>query len=144
MGLNNQANIIFVIDFGLSKWYLDPVTKRHIPMQVRTASRQGTMRFMSLNAHRFFEQSRRDDLEAIAYVLVYFLKQGKLPWSGFQGLSLHDRQERIYNFKSSIPIETLCSGFPIEFANFLRFVFFLSKIHTHSLIISPIDSFQIR
>ena len=119
-GLEKNANTLYVIDFGLSKSYLD-ANNQHIPAK-KSNHYTGTARYMSLNAHRCLEQSRRDDLESIGYVLLYILRQGKLPWSGFQGLELKEQYQKIYEYKYSIPIETLCLGFPVTFSNYLRFV----------------------
>ena len=80
----------------------------------------GTARYASVNTHLGIEQSRRDDLEAIAYVLIYFAK-GSLPW---QGLKIEDKDakyEEISRLKTSIPVETLCEGLPGEFSHFLTY-----------------------
>jgi len=74
-----NANVIHVIDFGLAKQYFFPETKRHIEM---TGQRPltGTARYMSINSHLGKEQSRRDDLESIGYMMVYFLRQVTVTW----------------------------------------------------------------
>ena len=78
IGCSKKVNQIFVIDFGLSKRFICPKTNEHI--ELRKTKFIGTPRYSSLNAHMGNEQSRRDDLEAIGNVLIYFFKNGRLPW----------------------------------------------------------------
>lgn len=73
---------ITLVDMGMCKRYFDPATKQHVPMQ-RGDSFQGTLRFASIQQHLFLRQSRRDDLQSFAYMLIYFW-YGTLPWQGLQ------------------------------------------------------------
>ena len=82
----------------------------------------GTARYMSINSHLGKEQSRRDDLESIGYMMLYFLRQGKLPWSGLKADSLKQRYAKICLVKRATPIETLCYGYPEQFAQYFRIV----------------------
>ena len=80
MGLGDTAHKLHLIDFGLSKRYRDRKTKQHIPY-VDEKKLTGTARYCSINTHLGAEQSRRDDLESIAYLMIYLVR-GKLPWQG--------------------------------------------------------------
>ena len=77
-GATETNKQLYLIDFGLTKRYTDKKTDQHIKMSDGKPM-TGTARYASINAHLGLEQSRRDDLEAIGYMLVYFLR-GKLPW----------------------------------------------------------------
>jgi serine/threonine protein kinase len=110
IGYRRQSSTIFVIDFGLSKRYRDPKTKVHIPYR-ENKRLTGTARYASINTHLGIEQSRRDDLECLAYMLIYFLR-GSLPWQGIRGITPKEKHERIMEKKMSSPIELLCKGFP--------------------------------
>ena len=80
---------IFMIDLGLSKKYRDMRTHQHFPYQ-ENRDLTGTVRYTSINAHLGIEQSRRDDLESLGYVLLYFLR-GALPW---QGMKASDKRQK--------------------------------------------------
>ena len=118
MGRDKEANHIFFIDFGLAKKYRDPTTHAHIKYS-EGKSLTGTARYASIHALKGYEQSRRDDLESIAYALIYLLK-GSLPWMGIKAGGLDDKCKRICELKAMTREETLCFGLPKEFAEFLR------------------------
>lgn len=119
MGLGKKADKLFIIDFGLAKKYRDPRTGMHIPNKA-DKTLTGTARYASINSHLGIEQSRRDDLEALAYVLIYFLR-GDLPWQGIQLSSKKEIYEKILEKKVATPIEVLCEGLPEEFGIFLKY-----------------------
>ena len=82
MGIEGKSHIVHVVDFGLCRKYRDPKTHQHIPYK-QNKMMTGTVRYSSINTHFGFQQSRRDDLEAIGYIFIYFLK-GSLPWQGIK------------------------------------------------------------
>lgn len=120
LGRNDKMDLVHVIDFGLSKRYCDAKTHEHIPYK-DNKSLTGTARYASINAHRGIEQSRRDDLEAIGHMLFYFLR-GNLPWQGLPAKTKDEKYRKIKEKKIETSIDTLCNGFPEEFATYLQYV----------------------
>ncbi|KAA8917661.1 hypothetical protein TRICI_000185 [Trichomonascus ciferrii] len=114
------ANLIYVVDFGMAKQYRDPKSKQHIPYRERK-SLSGTARYMSINTHLGREQSRRDDLEALGHVFMYFLRGG-LPWQGLKANTNKQKYEKIGEKKQTTQIKDLCEGFPEQLEHYISYV----------------------
>ena len=119
LGLDNKSHIIYILDFGLSKKFRSSRTHQHIKFSVNKKL-TGTARYASINALKGCEQSRRDDLEAIGYVLLYFLR-GSLPWQGLHVNKGEDRYKKILQKKKGTSAEDLCKGFPNEFVEYVNY-----------------------
>lgn len=119
MGIGRRGNQVNVIDFGLSKKYRDPRTHFHIPYREKK-NLTGTARYASVNSHLGMEQSRRDDMESLGYIMLYFCR-GSLPWQGLRATTKRDKYRRILEKKMMTPTEVLCRGLPNEFAVYLNY-----------------------
>ena len=139
-GLGKKGNLVYIIDFGLAKKYRDARTHQHIPYR-ENKNLTGTARYASINTHLGIEQSRRDDMESLGYILMYFVQvtpplpsprhiqcrlsiissQGTLPWQGLRAATKQQKYERISEKKMSTPIDVLCKGAPCEFATYLNY-----------------------
>ncbi|RDX68651.1 Casein kinase 1-like protein 6, partial [Mucuna pruriens] len=113
MGLGRKANQVYAIDYGLAKKYRDLQTHRHIPYR-ENKNLTGTARYASVNTHLGIEQSRRDDLESLGYVLI-------LPWQGLKAGTKKQKYDKISETKVSTPIEVLCKSYPSEFVSYFHY-----------------------
>ena len=125
-GSENTKNNIYIIDFGLAKCYKNSEGE-HIPFR-EGKNLTGTARYASINTHIGYEQSRRDDLETIGHVLLYFLR-GSLPWQGLPGRSKNEKYNNIKRKKKEVTIDELCLNQPPEFNEFMRYCRGLSFTH---------------
>jgi serine/threonine protein kinase len=119
IGTGQMKNKIYLIDLGLSKKFLNTLTNEHIAYKTNT-SFTGSFRFSSIRNHKGIEQSRRDDLESIGYMLIFFLK-GKLPWQGLTASTKAKRSKQIYQIKKETSLEQLCDGLPKEFLLYMKY-----------------------
>ena len=115
---NKNEGFIYIIDFGLAKKYKSD-RGNHVKFSI-TKHITGTPRFCSVNAMRGVEQSRRDDLESLCYLIIYFFK-GFLPWQGLKISSRVQRFETITKMKKNIKIESLCEDLPPEITIFCKY-----------------------
>ncbi|KIM68542.1 hypothetical protein SCLCIDRAFT_105393 [Scleroderma citrinum Foug A] len=123
MGLGSEALTVFIVDFRLAKQFHHLNTGLHILFH-RSHHLMGTPAFASINSHLGAELGHHDDLESLAYVLIY-LACGSLPWLdevNGSGSSV----PLILNIKQTTPVELLCSGLPREFATLLTYTCSLS------------------
>jgi len=119
IGVGKRRNQVYIIDFGLAKMYRDLKTHQHIPYKGNKLL-TGTARYASVNTHLGIEQGRRDDLESLGYVLMYFLR-GSLPWQGLHATDKKHKYDLISEKKMSTPVEMLCQSFPQEFVLYLNY-----------------------
>lgn len=133
IGVGRKEQMIHIIDFGLSKRYVDPITGNHISLR-KNKGMMGTLRFSSITSTKGHEQSRKDDLEALGYMFAYFLNGGQLPWMGMAEVSSSDsdgpcskREElslrRVREIKEQTTPDQLFPKFMFqpEFATYLRY-----------------------
>ena len=119
IGRNEKRKYIYILDFGLSKKYRSSTTKKHYRI-IKSKNLTGTARYASINALNGLTQSRRDDLESVGYVLMYFLR-GKLPWQGIPLKNKEDRYRKILEKKVETSAEELCLGYPREFTDYVNY-----------------------
>jgi serine/threonine protein kinase len=121
MGIGHKAGLVYLIDFGLSKQFRDPKTHIHISFSNADTAHQltGSAAFTSIHSHSGQELSRRDDLESLAYILIYFLR-GSLPWQRL------NEGDSLLKIKQQITAHELCLGLPVEFLQFINYTRSLS------------------
>ncbi|KAI7870291.1 kinase-like domain-containing protein [Mucor mucedo] len=118
----NDRNTVYLLDFGLSKYYRNG--KSHIPAAKKVPFK-GTICFASVNAHKKLQQSRRDDIESLVYVIVYLMK-GSLPWIDFKNNYKGSKHRQVLKEKEKLTSNQLCNGLEVEFAKILDYAKSLS------------------
>jgi len=118
VGIKKNAHRIFIIDFGLAKKYMSS-NGTHIRYK-EGKSLTGTARYASISTHLGIEQSRRDDIESLGYLFMYFLR-GRLPWQNLKAKNIKEKYEKIREKKIMTKIEDLCKGFPEEFGQYCSY-----------------------
>ena len=119
IGKSSEKERLYIIDFGLSKKYIDKITGKHV-IYKEGKGLTGTARYVSLNTHYGIDQSRRGDIEGIAYNLIYFAK-GKLPWQGVKTKNKKEKHKKIMECKEEYKEDKLCEGLPEEFPTLLKY-----------------------
>jgi len=119
IGTGKNCSTVYAIDFGLAKRYRNPKTFAHIRYREHKHL-TGTPRYASVNNHLGIEQSRRDDLESLGFVLMYFLR-GKLPWQGLRANTKKQKYQKILEKKLATPFKLLCKGYPPQFVKYLEY-----------------------
>ena len=119
MGLNKKNADLYLLDFGLSKKYRSSRTLVQYPY-IKRNKLTGTARYASIHALEEMEQSRRDDMESIGYVIMFFLR-GELPWQGLKVKSKEDKYRKILDKKKETSSKTLCANFPDEFREYVEY-----------------------
>ena len=116
-----DPELIYLIDFGLSHKYKSSRTGKHIQFK-NLRLIYGSLRYLSINGNKGYEQSRRDDLESLGYMLIY-LATGYLPWLKVEILDTETIKKYIiaYKMKKSYTAEKLCTGLPKEMATYLNY-----------------------
>ena len=116
----NDPNLLYLIDFGLSTKYRSSASGKHVKFGF-TGKLTGTTKYSSANTIRGGEQSRKDDLESVAYMIIFFMK-GDLPWEHIKSNNEINKYYKIYMMKKNLPVQQLCKGLPIQIYNFLKYV----------------------
>ena len=123
MGVDEQRNVSYLIDLGLAKKFKESESSSRSDQHIDYREGKpliGTAKYASRNAHLGCEQSRRDDMASLGYLLVYFYR-GSLPWQGVKAETKKQKHEKIKEKKMAISEKVLCKGLPVEFIIYLNY-----------------------
>ncbi|KAG5555456.1 hypothetical protein RHGRI_006192 [Rhododendron griersonianum] len=109
---------LYLIDLGLASRWKDASSSQHVEYDQRPDIFRGTIRYASVHAHLGRTGSRRDDLESLAYTLIFLIK-GRLPWQGYQG---DNKSFLVCKKKMGTSPELMCCFCPPPFKQFLEAV----------------------
>ena len=123
IGYKGKEKLIYLIDFGLSK-IINNNEKKNI-LQKKEKIIMGTMRYISMNAHLGNEQTKKDDLESLAYIVVYFIK-GELPWQNVKADSKKEKYKKVYQIKKQTVPNELCKFLPEDIKTFINCILSLN------------------
>lgn len=122
IGPETNHKTIYIIDFGLSHKFSTDKSKDNFSFSKNKKKQiEGTIRYISINTHKGLEQGRRDDLEALLYIIVYFIL-GDLPWMNIKAKGTNDKYEKIFSVKQRTVPNTLCEVLPDEFKQIFKHV----------------------
>ncbi|MCQ2818873.1 MAG: casein kinase 1 family protein [archaeon] len=119
LGSSKSNTLVYLIDFGLCKRYLTK-EKTHIEFS-ENEQMIGTPKYASINSHLEVSLSRRDDLESLAYTIIFLFRRGSLPWDKVKALTLAEKNNKIMDLKIQTPEEDICQGLHQNLVKFLRY-----------------------
>ena len=121
---NIRDGLIYLIDYGLSKKYKDVKNDIHIPFR-NDRPLTGTLRYISINTHKGFEQSRRDDIESACYIIIYFLN-GKLNWDGIKCKTKEEKIQKIMEKKEEFKNNKEYKNLHPSFSQIMQYIYNLN------------------
>tara|TARA_B100000795_G_C22761702_1_gene423886 strand:- start:120 stop:1343 length:1224 start_codon:yes stop_codon:yes gene_type:complete len=108
---------VHILDFGLAKRLPN---KNDVKKKKKSSGLVGTARYASIGAHRGDSTSCANDLESLAYMMMYWLR-GSLPWSGLKAKSSVEKYEKIMQKKLQVPLKELCKNHPSQMIDFIKY-----------------------
>ena len=125
IGPKKKERLIYLIDFGLSKKISND---KLLPSIKADRNIIGTMRYISMNTHQGYEQGRRDDLESLFYIIIYFIK-GELPWQNIKSKTRAEKYTKIFEIKKMVTENgELIDGLPLEMGKILEYILGLNFV----------------